>query len=60
LFKERGLRREVTKMGVEAFRRRWVYYFSYCDARLRAGVLGDHVIVARKRPSGEEGEGMPV
>lgn len=47
-------------MGVEAFRRRWVYYFSYCDARLRAGVLGDHVIVARKRPSGEEGEGMPV
>jgi len=54
---ERG---KVTKMDVEAFRRRWLCYFSYWEAGFRAGVLGDHVIVTRKRPSGEEGKGVPV
>ena len=36
-----------------------IYYFSYCEAGFRAGVLGDHVVVARRRPNASEGEGVP-
>lgn len=36
-----------------------IYYFSYCEAGFRAGVLGDHVVVARRRPNFSEGEGVP-
>jgi hypothetical protein len=36
-----------------------VYYFSYCEAGFRAGVLGDHLVVARRRPNAAEGEGVP-
>jgi hypothetical protein len=36
-----------------------IYYFSYCEAGFSAGVLGDHVVVARRRPNASEGEGVP-
>ncbi|RAL62901.1 hypothetical protein DID88_004742 [Monilinia fructigena] len=32
--KERG---NMTALDLEAFRRRWIYYFSYCEAGFRAG-----------------------
>ncbi|KAA8573408.1 hypothetical protein EYC84_004994 [Monilinia fructicola] len=43
--KERG---NISTLDLEAFRRRWIYYFSYCEAGFRAGILGDHVITARR------------
>jgi cyclopropane-fatty-acyl-phospholipid synthase len=45
---------------LEAFRRRWVWYFSYCEAGFREGILGDSVVVARRRPSEEERAGVPL
>lgn len=37
-----------------------IYYFSYCEAAFRAGVIGDQVVVARRRPSLEEADGIPL
>ena len=55
--KERG---EMSEVDIEAFRRRWIYYFSYCEAGFRAAILGDHVVTARRRPCIEETEGVPL
>ncbi|ESZ90408.1 hypothetical protein SBOR_9196 [Sclerotinia borealis F-4128] len=41
-------REDMTALDLEAFRRRWIYYFSYCEAGFQAGILGDHVIMARR------------
>lgn len=30
--------------GLEIFKRKWIYYFDYCEAGFRARSLGDHVI----------------
>ncbi|KAF2140654.1 uncharacterized protein K452DRAFT_273368 [Aplosporella prunicola CBS 121167] len=35
---------------VEPYRRRWIYYFTYCEAGFRTNILGDHVITAVRRP----------
>ncbi|KAH8800334.1 cyclopropane-fatty-acyl-phospholipid synthase [Xylogone sp. PMI_703] len=43
--KEREMRFEW-EMGV--FKRKWEYYFSYCEAGFREGVLGDVVVVASR------------
>ncbi|THV47660.1 hypothetical protein BGAL_0297g00170 [Botrytis galanthina] len=43
---ERG---DMTLLDLETFQRRWIGYFSYCEAGFRAGILGNHVITA-KRP----------
>ncbi|KUJ23259.1 cyclopropane-fatty-acyl-phospholipid synthase [Mollisia scopiformis] len=51
---------KVTEQEVEAWRRRWIYYFSYCEAAFRSGVIGDQVIVARRRPAPEEADGIPM
>ncbi|KAL5363529.1 Mycolic acid cyclopropane synthetase-domain-containing protein [Aspergillus floccosus] len=40
-----------TKPEMEALRRRWIYYFSYCQAGFYEGVLGDVIMVASRRPS---------
>ncbi|PHH85699.1 hypothetical protein CDD83_58 [Cordyceps sp. RAO-2017] len=37
---------DATEADVEAFRRRWEYYFTYCEAGFRTRLLGDHVISA--------------
>ncbi|KAK8910897.1 hypothetical protein QC760_001823 [Botrytis cinerea] len=52
--KERG---DMTPLDLEAFRKRWISYFSYCEAGFRAGVLGNHVITA-KRPQASSPSGI--
>ncbi|KAH8746134.1 Mycolic acid cyclopropane synthase [Hyaloscypha sp. PMI_1271] len=49
---------KMSEAEVEAWRRRWIYYFSYCEAAFRAGVIGDNVVVARRRPSADEAKGV--
>ncbi|KAI9036614.1 amine oxidase [Aspergillus affinis] len=44
---EHGLRPEAE---MEAFRRRWIYYFSYCQAGFHEGILGDVILAASRRP----------
>ncbi|KAF2263054.1 cyclopropane-fatty-acyl-phospholipid synthase [Lojkania enalia] len=45
---------------LEAFRRRWEYYFKYCEVGFRAGVLGDHVVSAVRRPMPEFPNDVPL
>ncbi|PQE16424.1 cyclopropane-fatty-acyl-phospholipid synthase protein [Rutstroemia sp. NJR-2017a BVV2] len=55
--KERG---SMSPLDLEAFRRRWIHYFSYCEAGFRAGILGDHVITARRPQVLTEGGIVPL
>ncbi|KAB8219904.1 Mycolic acid cyclopropane synthetase-domain-containing protein [Aspergillus novoparasiticus] len=41
---------DASDENVEAFRRKWLYYFIYCEAGFRLRLLGNHVIVAAKTP----------
>ncbi|GAO15881.1 hypothetical protein UVI_02051390 [Ustilaginoidea virens] len=38
----------ATEASVEAFRRKWVYYFAYCEQGFRSRIIGDYVISAAK------------
>lgn len=41
---------EATDGEIEAFRRKWTYYFTYCEAGFRTMMLGDHVVSAVRTP----------
>ncbi|TGO88882.1 hypothetical protein BPOR_0136g00060 [Botrytis porri] len=41
-------RGDMTLLDLETFQRRWIGYFSYCEAGFRAGILGNHVITAKR------------
>ncbi|KAL4893083.1 Mycolic acid cyclopropane synthase [Aspergillus ambiguus] len=47
-----GLR---THHEMEALKRRWIYYFSYCQAGFYEGILGDVMLVASRRPASASG-----
>ena len=34
----------LSDQGVEVFRRKWLYYFTYCEAGFDARAIGDHII----------------
>ena len=38
----------MTENDVELFRRKWDYYFSYCEAGFRTNTLGDVIITAAR------------
>ncbi|KAB5540459.1 Mycolic acid cyclopropane synthetase-domain-containing protein [Coniochaeta sp. 2T2.1] len=37
---------DATETNIEAFRRRWLYYFMYVESGFRTGILGVHVVSA--------------
>lgn len=41
---------DASDENVEAFRRKWLYYFIYCEAGFRLRLLGNYVVVAAKTP----------
>ncbi|PHH62988.1 hypothetical protein CDD81_6413 [Ophiocordyceps australis] len=41
---------EASEQDIEAYRRRWLYYFEYCEAGFRARTIGDAIIVAARAP----------
>ncbi|KAA8645035.1 uncharacterized protein ATNIH1004_009246 [Aspergillus tanneri] len=41
---------EASDAEVEAFRRQWLYYFTYCYSAFRRRLLGNYIIVAAKTP----------
>ncbi|KAN0101526.1 cyclopropane-fatty-acyl-phospholipid synthase [Hyaloscypha variabilis] len=43
----------ATEDDIEAFRRRWIYYFTYCEAGFRTRILGDYVVTAVRTPERE-------
>ncbi|PYH93855.1 2-heptaprenyl-1,4-naphthoquinone methyltransferase [Aspergillus ellipticus CBS 707.79] len=40
----------VSKMDIEAYRRRWLYYFEYCETGFRNRILGNYTICAVRTP----------
>jgi cyclopropane-fatty-acyl-phospholipid synthase len=47
---------DMTKSDVEVFRRKWEYYFSYCEAGFATKTLGDHIITVGREGSMEMAE----
>ncbi|UNI20405.1 Cyclopropane-fatty-acyl-phospholipid synthase [Purpureocillium takamizusanense] len=50
----------LTKAGVEVFRRKWEYYFTYCEAGFVTKTLGDVIITVGREGALELMEGIPL
>lgn len=50
----------MTEGDVELFRRKWEYYFTYCEAGFREGVLGDVIMTVAREGTRECGEDVPM
>ncbi|PYH47149.1 cyclopropane-fatty-acyl-phospholipid synthase [Aspergillus saccharolyticus JOP 1030-1] len=55
-----GRHPEAKEDEIEAFRRVWVYYFTYCEAGFRSRVLTNHVITAVRTPEPAINDPVPV
>ncbi|GJN79277.1 hypothetical protein PLIIFM63780_002790 [Purpureocillium lilacinum] len=51
---------DLTKAGVEVFRRKWEYYFTYCEAGFVSKTLGDVIITVGREGALELMEGIPL
>ncbi|KAB8259079.1 hypothetical protein BDV32DRAFT_124767 [Aspergillus pseudonomiae] len=47
----RAAQPDASDQNVEAFRKKWLYDFIYCEAGFRLRLLGNYIIVATKTPS---------
>jgi cyclopropane-fatty-acyl-phospholipid synthase len=50
----------MTKADVEVFRRKWEYYFTYCEAGFATKTLGDHIITVSREGAVEAIEDVPL
>lgn len=50
----------MTKDGVEVFRRKWEYYFTYCEAGFVNKTLGDVIITVGREGAMEFMDGIPL
>ena len=50
----------MTKFDIEVFRRKWEYYFTYCEAGFNTKTLGDVVITVGREGSMEMIEDVPL
>ena len=46
----------MTEGDIQLFRRKWIYYFTYCEAGFRTCTLGDHIITVAREGTGEIAE----
>ncbi|ORX34243.1 S-adenosyl-L-methionine-dependent methyltransferase [Kockovaella imperatae] len=46
---------EMTDADIEVFKRKWIYYFCYCEVGFSERVLGDHIITMVREGSSEYG-----
>lgn len=51
---------DMTKADVETFRRKWEYYFAYCEAGFRTKTLGDVIITVGREGAVEMMETVPL
>ncbi|KAL2137224.1 hypothetical protein VTI74DRAFT_6435 [Chaetomium olivicolor] len=51
---------DMTDEGIEVFRRKWEYYFTYCEAGFSTKTLGDVVITVGREGAMELMEGIPL
>lgn len=52
--------RAELKGDPEVFKRKWEYYFTYCEAAFNTKTLGDHIITISRECSLEQLEGVPL
>lgn len=50
----------MTKVDVETFRRKWEYYFTYCEAGFATKTLGDHIFTVSREGAVEVVEDVPL
>jgi cyclopropane-fatty-acyl-phospholipid synthase len=50
----------MNKGDVEVFRRKWEYYFTYCEAGFATRTLGDHIITASREGTMEMLDDVPL
>ncbi|GFZ43188.1 hypothetical protein JCM24511_00907 [Saitozyma sp. JCM 24511] len=46
---------EMTDADIEVFKRKWIYYFCYCEVGFSERVLGDHIITMAREGNAEYG-----
>lgn len=51
---------DMTEEGVDVFRRKWEYYFTYCEAGFIAKMLGDVIITVGRELCLEFMEDIPL
>ena len=50
----------MSKKDVELFKRKWEYYFTYCEAGFATKTLGDVIITAGREGAMEMAEDVPL
>jgi cyclopropane-fatty-acyl-phospholipid synthase len=50
----------MNKIDVEVFRRKWEYYFTYCEAGFATKTLGDHIITVSREGALQMLEDVPL
>lgn len=50
----------MTEGDVELFRRKWEYYFTYCEAGFRTNVLGDVILTVTREGNAALMEDVPL
>ena len=50
----------MTKAEIETFRRKWEYYFTYCEAGFATCTLGDVIITVAREGAMEIAEDVPL
>lgn len=48
----------MTEKDMQLFRRKWVYYFEYCEAGFRTNTLGDVIVTVGREGAMELAEGV--
>ena len=51
---------EMTKSDVNIFKRKWEYYFTYCEAGFATKILGDVIITVGREGALEMMEDIPL
>ncbi|KAH8895744.1 cyclopropane-fatty-acyl-phospholipid synthase [Thozetella sp. PMI_491] len=51
---------DMSEEGVEVFRKKWEYYFTYCEAGFVTKTLGDAIITVGREGALELMEGIPI
>ncbi|KAH6989393.1 Mycolic acid cyclopropane synthetase-domain-containing protein [Ilyonectria sp. MPI-CAGE-AT-0026] len=51
---------DMTQEGIEVFRRKWEYYFTYCEAGFVTKTLGDVIITVGREGALELMDGIPL
>ncbi|OHE94046.1 cyclopropane-fatty-acyl-phospholipid synthase [Colletotrichum orchidophilum] len=51
---------DMTEEEIDVFRRKWEYYFTYCEAGFRTKTLGDVIITVGREGALELMEGIPL